>query len=149
MAGLYKTLIILRDYLPEIVVGGGWAPFLYDRYLFKNRHSEPVFTRDIDFMVKPKIPIIGQKTVDRLLVEAGLRAKFKSRENPPVIHYEGTIEGAVITGMIWSGIFQNFAENMQDGIGPSWQIWVSFSKGLDPKVFCLLPSNDHPMRTWG
>jgi len=92
--GLYKTLIILRDYLSEIVVGGGWAPFLYDRYLFKNRHSEPVFTRDIDFMVKPKIPIIGQKTVDRLLVEAGLMAKFKSRENPPVIHYEGTIEGS-------------------------------------------------------
>ncbi len=94
MSGLYKTLIILSDYLPEIVVGGGWAPFLYDRYLFRNRQHEPVFTRDIDFMVKPTIPLIGQKTVDQLLVEAGLRAKFKSRENPPVIHYEGTIEGS-------------------------------------------------------
>lgn len=60
MAGLYKTLIILSDYLPEIVVGDGWAPFLYGRYLFRNRQREPVFTRDIDFMVKPKSPIIGK-----------------------------------------------------------------------------------------
>ena len=94
MSGLYKTLLILSDYLPEIVVGGGWATFLYGRYLFKNRQREPVFTRDIDFMVKSKIPIIGKNTVDQLLVEAGLRAKFKSRGNPPVIHYEGTIEGS-------------------------------------------------------
>ena len=93
IAGLYKALFILSDYLPEIPIGGGWAPFLYDRYLFRDRRHEPVFTRDIDFMVKPKLPIIGQKTVDQLLTEAGLRAKFKSRENPPVIHYEGTIEG--------------------------------------------------------
>ncbi len=93
ISGLYKTLNILGDYLPEIVVGGGWAPFLYYRYLFRNRRYKPVFTRDIDFLVKPKLPIIGIKTVDRLLVEAGLKAEFKSRDNPPIIHYEGTIEG--------------------------------------------------------
>jgi hypothetical protein len=26
--GLFNTLGILREYLPEIVVGGGWAPLL-------------------------------------------------------------------------------------------------------------------------
>jgi len=91
--GFYKTLVILRDYLSEFVVGGGWAPFLYYRYLFNDRQREPVFTRDIDLLVKPKIPIIGQKTMDQLLVEAGFKTGFKSRENPPIVHYEGTIEG--------------------------------------------------------
>ena len=43
--GLFRTLGILRAYLPEIVVGGGWAPFLYRRYIFHDRKREPVFNR--------------------------------------------------------------------------------------------------------
>jgi hypothetical protein len=35
--GLLKMLAVLRPYLPQIVIGGGWAPFLYYRYLAKNR----------------------------------------------------------------------------------------------------------------
>jgi hypothetical protein len=46
----------LREFLPEIVVDGGWAPFLYHRYLFRNIEREPIFTRDIDLMVRPKVP---------------------------------------------------------------------------------------------
>jgi len=119
MSGLYKALIILSDYLPEIVVGGGWAPFLYNRYLFRNRQREPVFTRDIDFMVNPKIPIIGQKTVDQLLVEAGLSTKFKSREDPPVIHYEGTIDGSDVE-----------IEFLTDQIGSKPDAVLEVQKGL-------------------
>ena len=26
-----KTLRILKDYLPVIVIGGGWVPFIYHR----------------------------------------------------------------------------------------------------------------------
>jgi hypothetical protein len=91
--GLFKTLGILRDYLPEIVVGGGWAPFLYHRYLFGNCKREPIFTRDIDLMVGPKVPVIGHKTIDRALSEAGFKTVFKSIGNPPLIHYEGLIDG--------------------------------------------------------
>jgi len=47
--GLIKTLWILRDYLNEIVVGGGWAPLLYSRYLIQNTQYEPVLTRDKDW----------------------------------------------------------------------------------------------------
>ena len=60
-----KTLWILRDYLPEIIVGGGWAPFIYHRYLLGNKEHEPVLTRDIDFMVKTQVPLIGSKSVDQ------------------------------------------------------------------------------------
>ncbi len=90
--GFLRTLWILRDYLHEIIVGGGWAPFLYYRYLLRNRDYEPILTRDIDFMVKKEVPVVGTKTVDQLLIEAGFEAILKSRDNPPLIHYEGIIE---------------------------------------------------------
>ncbi|MCB2149372.1 MAG: hypothetical protein KQI81_23025, partial [Deltaproteobacteria bacterium] len=70
--GLFKALGILREYLSEIVVGGGWAPFLYHRYLFRDCKREPIFTRDIDLMVRPKVPVVGRKTIDKVLLEAGL-----------------------------------------------------------------------------
>lgn len=92
-SGLFKTLGVLREYLPEIVVGGGWAPFLYYRYLFPDFKREPIFTRDIDLMVRPKVPVLGDKTIDRALLETGLKAVFKSTDNPPLIHYEGRIDG--------------------------------------------------------
>jgi hypothetical protein len=92
-SGLFKTLGVLREYLPEIVVGGGWAPFLYHRYLFRDFKREPIFTRDIDLMVRSNVPVLGEKTIDRALLEAGLKTVFKSTDNPPLIHYEGRIDG--------------------------------------------------------
>jgi hypothetical protein len=91
--GLFKTLWILRDYLPEIVVGGGWAPFLYYRYLLEDTDRDPIFTRDIDLLVKLKVPVIGSRTIDQLLEKEGFKAVFKSRDKPPVIHYGGEFEG--------------------------------------------------------
>jgi hypothetical protein len=44
-------------------------------------------------MVQTQVPVIGSKTVDQLLVEAGFEAIFKSRDIPPLIHYEGNIDG--------------------------------------------------------
>lgn len=93
ITGFLKTLLILKDYLPVIVVGGGWAPFIYYRYLLKDKEHEPIYTRDIDFMVQTQVPVIGSKTVDQLLVEAGFEVIFKSRNIPPLIHYEGNIGG--------------------------------------------------------
>ena len=29
ISGFLKTLLILKDYLSVIVIGGGWAPFIY------------------------------------------------------------------------------------------------------------------------
>jgi hypothetical protein len=91
--GLLKTLAVLRPYLPQIVIGGGWAPFLYYRYLAKNREHTPVLTRDIDFMVRHRVPIVGPQTIDEILIkEANLTLAFKNLDNPAIIHYEGTID---------------------------------------------------------
>ena len=95
--GLLKTLAVLRPYLPQIVIGGGWAPFLYYRYLAKNREHTPVLTRDIDFMVGHQVPIVGPQTIDEILTkEAKLTTAFKNLDNPAVIHYEGTIDGVEV-----------------------------------------------------
>jgi len=92
-AGFLKTLWILRDYLPVIVIGGGWVPLLYYHYLLADKSREPIRTRDIDFLVDLEVPVVGDKTVDRLLLEAGFETAFKTTDNPPVIHYEGIIDG--------------------------------------------------------
>ena len=95
--GLLKTLTVLRPYLPQIVIGGGWAPFLYYRYLAKNREHTPVLTRDIDLMVGHQVPIVGSQTIDEILTkEAKLTTAFKNLDNPAVIHYEGTIDGVEV-----------------------------------------------------
>lgn len=95
--GLLKTLTVLRPYLPQIVIGGGWAPFLYFRYLAKNREHTPVLTRDIDFMVGHQVPIVGPQTIDEILTrEAKLTTAFKNLDDPAVIHYEGTIDGVEV-----------------------------------------------------
>ena len=91
-AGFLKTLWILREYLSVIVVGGGWVPFLYYHYLVADKSREPIRTRDIDLLVETRVPVLGGKSVDGLLLEAGFRSVFRSSDRPPVIHYEGTIE---------------------------------------------------------
>jgi hypothetical protein len=91
--GFLKVLWILRDYLPVIVVGGGWVPFLYYHYLVADKSREPIRTRDIDLLVDSHVPVFGGKSVDGLLLEARFKPVFKSSDTPPVIHYEGTIEG--------------------------------------------------------
>lgn len=117
--GFIKTLWILRDYLNEIVVGGGWAPILYSRYLLQDKQHELVHTRDIDFMVKEKVPIVGSKTVDQLLAEANFEAVFKSRDNPPLIHYEGIIENEEVE-----------VEFLTDQVGSNPEIVLKVQEGL-------------------
>ncbi len=118
--GLFKTLATLKPYLPQIVIGGGWAPFLYYHYLIKNRQHAPVLTSDIDLMVRHRVPILGRKTIDELLtVEAGLETTFKSMENPAVIHYEGTIDGVEVE-----------IEFLTDQTGPQQEKVIEVQKGL-------------------
>ena len=91
--GFLKTLWILKEYLPVIIIGGGWAPLIYYHYLIKDKSKESIRTRDIDLFVNINLPVLGSRTVDELLGESGLQTKFKGHNNPPVIHYEGNIEG--------------------------------------------------------
>jgi len=91
--GFLKTLWLIREYLSEVVIGGGWVPLIYYHYLLGSKSKYPILTKDIDIIVKEKIPVIGSKTLDELLTDAGLKTIFKSLDPTlPVVHYEGAID---------------------------------------------------------
>jgi hypothetical protein len=75
-----NSMWILRSYLSEIVIGGGWAPLIYYHYLLGDKTKSPVRTFDIDLMVKTNVAVRGDKNIDELLTEAGLTATFKSMD---------------------------------------------------------------------
>ncbi len=127
VSGFIKTLRILKDYLPVIVIGGGWAPFVYHRYLLGNKRHEPIRTRDIDLMVPRTVPVLGEKTVDQVLAEAGFEVVFKSRDIPPIIHYEGNIENMDVE-----------IEFLADQTGSNPEIVLEVQKGLHAEALRFL-----------
>lgn len=90
--GFLKTLWVIREYLPQVVIGGGWVPLIYYHYFQGDKSKNPLRTMDIDFFAPDNIPVVGSKTLDQLLTDAGLKSEFKSRDIPPIIHYEGKID---------------------------------------------------------
>lgn len=49
---LLKVFDDLHDFLPYLVLVGGWVPYLYARYLWNGIRHEPLTTVDIDFGFK-------------------------------------------------------------------------------------------------
>ena len=87
----FETLSIIKDYLPDIIIAGGWAPLIYYHYLLSDKSRVPLRTFDIDIVVPEQLRKRKDKTVDTLLTEAGFKTCFKSRHTPPVISYESKI----------------------------------------------------------
>lgn len=48
---LIKVIDDLADFLPYLVLVGGWVPYIYARYIWKDVPSMAVITGDIDFGV--------------------------------------------------------------------------------------------------
>jgi len=92
--GFFRTLEILSDYLNDIVIAGGWAPFIYYHYLLNKKEIEPLRTKDIDIVVPEKLAKRKNRSVNEVLNEAGFESKYKSRHTPPIVSYEGNIEGS-------------------------------------------------------
>ncbi|GAB4252812.1 MAG: hypothetical protein Kow00129_13680 [Thermoleophilia bacterium] len=87
---LDPTLLIglkaLRPYLDDIVVAGGWVPYLYAAHLPPSEESVALKTRDLDLAVPREIPRRG-KTIDQLLDDANFTCEFRSLGHPPVTVY--------------------------------------------------------------
>jgi hypothetical protein len=69
MALLLKTLEDLEDFLPYLVLVGGWVPFLYSRILWKV-HQDPILTVDIDFGLAPR-GFTGKETIGQRVIRKG------------------------------------------------------------------------------
>ncbi|MCG3206100.1 MAG: hypothetical protein KCHDKBKB_02827 [Elusimicrobia bacterium] len=59
---LIKVLRDLEEFLPYLVLVGGWAPLIYMRYLWKAIKQEPLTTVDIDFGFK-SVSYKGKDTI--------------------------------------------------------------------------------------
>jgi len=91
--GLFNVLSILEDYLSEIVLGGGFAPLIYYHYVIGDKKMTPIFTGDVDFMVRKKVPLKGKSNIDSLLKEAGFKEAYLGQSTPPKVYYIGEIDG--------------------------------------------------------
>jgi hypothetical protein len=85
------TLAIVREYLPDIVIVGGWVPLIYYHYLCSYKEKMPLMTKDIDIVVPERLGIKGNKSLDKLLENAGFHVRFKSTREVPSVSYEGKI----------------------------------------------------------
>lgn len=65
----FKVLEDLRDYLPYLVIVGGWVPYLYRNYLWKGEVDKPYLTADIDIGIRTKIENFQQTSIYKRFTE--------------------------------------------------------------------------------
>ncbi len=87
LAALYKALEVIKPYLGQIVLVGGWVPAIYRRYgNLRSRHPS-IRTTDIDIAVPRKLQDSGLPTLDNLLTEAGYKIDIVG-SNGGAVKYE-------------------------------------------------------------
>lgn len=80
-----------------IVIGGGFALFIYKLYLADPKlGNTPIGTRDIDSLVPRKVPEISKKNIAKHLHEAGFTHVFKDVDVPATEAYIKEIDGLEI-----------------------------------------------------
>lgn len=72
---LIKVIKIVDDYLPHVVLGGGWAALVYYRFIWMKKETIPLQTKDFDFIVNNRVPITGETKLKEKLTSAGLISK--------------------------------------------------------------------------
>lgn len=77
---LHHVLWLVRPYLPELVVIGGWVPHLYRRYGgFHEWGSTLSRTAEVDVLLPQEPPRDGRPPLAQLLREAGFTSTQESR----------------------------------------------------------------------
>lgn len=77
-----------------IVIGGGFALFIYKLYLAEPKlENNPVGTRDIDSLIPRRVPEISKKDISKHLYEAGFTHVFKDVDTPAAEAYVKEIDG--------------------------------------------------------
>lgn len=83
-----------RDF---VVIGGGFALFIYKLYLSDQKlKNPPVGTRDIDSLLPRKIPEVSKKNIQSYLREAGFNHVFKDLDDLATEAYVKDIAGAEV-----------------------------------------------------
>src|SRR5579863_3654855 len=91
---LFEFLKSLGPWRDFIVIGGGFALFIYKLYLADPKLGNfPVGTRDIDSLIPRRVPEVSKKNIAKYLNEAGFTPIFKDVDVPATESYVKTIDG--------------------------------------------------------
>lgn len=80
-----------------VVIGGGFALFIYKLYLADPKlENLPVGTRDIDSLIPRRVPEISKKNIAKYLNEAGFTHVFKDVDIPATESFVKEIDGVEV-----------------------------------------------------
>lgn len=95
LLSLIRTIDVLAPYLDEIVIVGGWVPFLYKTYGQMPSPHPLLRTMDIDVVVPRHVEEHGRPTIDEMLSRAGYKARIYGSD-VSVVKYELTFPATEI-----------------------------------------------------
>jgi hypothetical protein len=81
--GFIRVLQALRPRLGEVVLTGGWAWYVYRKYLAGEKSNPGEFTLDVDVVLPRRLPATGPD-LDELLEESDFELEMEGDEQPPV-----------------------------------------------------------------
>jgi len=107
----------MDEYLPYLVLVGGWVPYLYVKHLWKNLAFYPVTTTDVDFGITESK---GTPSVKECLYSKLSRLKYKERHIDmgrifpivPVVEGPGNDLRLSIEFIAGTGIGNSYLENL-------------------------------------
>lgn len=87
----------LGPWKKHVVVGGGFALFIYKLYLADEAlENFPVGTRDVDSLIPRKVPDTSKKNIAQHLETAGFKQQHKAMDHPATEAYVKEIEGVEV-----------------------------------------------------
>ncbi|MFC1643453.1 GSU2403 family nucleotidyltransferase fold protein [Chlamydiota bacterium] len=86
----FNVLDDIQDYLPDLTLVGGWMPFIYTDFLWKNGIKNPGTTVDIDFGIDQSITRNYSRTIFQTLSSLNYKERHlrMDRMLPVVMHKE-------------------------------------------------------------
>jgi hypothetical protein len=106
----FNVLEDIKDYLSDLTLVGGWMPYVYSNFLWKNFIRNPVTTADIDFGVDQFITRDYPKTIFETLSSLDYRERLPQMDRAfPVVLYKRKIPVEFIT---YPGVDINVIEKL-------------------------------------
>jgi hypothetical protein len=97
-AVFFNVLEDINEYLQDLTLVGGWMPYIYSSYLWKNYIKNPVTTVDIDFGVDQSITRKYPKTIYETLSSMDYKERYPQMDRLfPVVLYKEKIPIEFIT----------------------------------------------------
>src|SRR5690242_5803075 len=84
VSGLVHALQALEPYLGDVVICGGWAWYLYRKYLGNSAGIPAEFTRDLDCAVREGMPVRGVPLRQRLN-ESAFECEYRGESLRPAL----------------------------------------------------------------